>query len=396
MPDLELFRRSPNVIAPHYQHAQVELKLMMTGHVHQAVPDVAKAGYAEHWNCLSKYGNERFGIEFDKTEQVRQAFANLVDSRCSNIALAASVHELFVRFFSCLNTQRRKKVITTSGEHPSVLRQLVRYQAQGIQLVLLDPAPASTLVERVLAELDDQTLAVCLSTVDHTTGHQVWELDTLMDPCFKRGIELFVDAYQSVNVLSFSVADYNLEQAFVVAGGTKYCQMGDGNCFMHVPLGRDFTPMVTGWYGVFDPIIDSPAAQPLAFSDAVGPRFDGSTRDMLPYFRAAKVFEFFQQEQLTPDLLHDINHHQLDIIAQTFVQMDLDPEVIALSTSVEFMGGFISFRAPQAREIQARMRDIGVICDHKNNYLRLGPAPYLSDEQVLDCIEAMAEAVRSL
>ncbi|BFM06447.1 hypothetical protein [Halioxenophilus aromaticivorans] len=396
MSAVEPFSRNPNLIAPHYQHAQVELKLMLTGHVYQAVPDVAKAGYAEHWQCLSKYGNERVDIELEKTELVRQGFAQLVESQPGCIALAASVHELFVRFLSCLDYDKRKKIITTTGEHPSILRQLVRCQDLGIELVLLDPAPASNLVERVLANLDDDTLAVCLSTVDHTSGHQVWEVDTLMAPCASLGIELFIDAYHSVNVLSFSVAEHNLQQAFVVAGGAKYCQMGDGNCFMHVPPWRDFKPAVTGWFGVFDPNLDSPSAQPLAYADAVGQRFDGSTRDMLPYFRAVKVFDYFRQQQLTPELLHDINHHQLSTMAVAFSQLDLDPKVVRLSTSVEFMGGFLSIKTPFATALQAHMRDIGVICDYKSEYLRLGPAPYLCDEQLLDCVEALRESVAAL
>jgi len=393
---IEQFSRSPNVIAPHYKHAQVALKLMLTGHVHQAVPDVAKAGYEEHWDCLSKYGHERFDIVFDKADQVRQGFARLIDANAEQIALGSSVHDLFVRFMSSLNFSQRKKIIATHGEHPSILRQLIRYKELGVELVLLDADPASTLVERVIDVIDDTTLAVCVSSVNHITGHQVWELDTLIGPCVHKGIELFVDAYQSINVLSFSVRDYNLEQAFVVGGGAKYCQMGEGNAFMHVPDGRQWRPKITGWYGVFDPVLDKPAAEPLAFADCEAQRFDGSTRDALPHFRAVKVFEYFQQEQLSASLLYDVNHHQLNVIANAFNALDLDPKLISLSTSVEFMGGFISFKTPFAQQLNSKMRDIGVICDYCQGYLRFGPAPYLCDEQLHDCVEALGEAARSL
>ncbi len=396
MPSVEQFSGSPNIIASHYRHAQVELKLMLTGHVHQAIPDIAKAGYAEHWECMSKYGHERFDTVFDKAQIVREGFAELIHADAQNIALGSSVHDLFMRFLSCLDVDSRRKVITTSGEHPSILRQLVRYKEVGYELVALDPNPASTLVERIIEQLDDNTAAVCISSVNYINGHQVLELDTLVPKCEKYNIELFVDAYQSVNVLSFSIADYNLENAFVAGGGAKYCQMGDGNCFMHVPPNREFRPRITGWYGVFDPVLDSPASEPLAYADIPAQRLDGSSCDSLPHFRAAKVFEFFKQQQLTAELLHDINHHQLDVMANAFRALDLNPALIALSTDVEYMGGFISLKTPLAQKLQERMRDIGVICDYCNGYLRLGPAPYLCDEQLRDCIEALHEALKHL
>lgn len=396
MPSVEQFSNSPNVLAPFYNDAQVALKLMMTGHVYQASPDIAQLGYLEHWECQCKHGPERLDIEHAKTEQVRESFAQLIGSRSQNVALASSVHELFVRFLSCLDFSARKKIITSGGEHPSILRQLVRLKAFGIELIVLEPRPASSLVERVLAQLDDRTLAVCIATVDCASGHQVFELDTLIDPCLAYGAELFVDAYQSINVLPFSIEDYLLEQAFVVGGGAKYCHMGDGNCFLHVPYGREFEPVVSGWFGVFDPALDTPAAEPLAYADSMGQRFDGSTRDTMPYFRAAKVFEFFQQQQLTPELLHDINHHQLTVMAQAFSDLDLPPALIKQSTSVEFLAGFMTFKTPKARRLQELMRDIGVVCDYSQDFLRLGPAPYLSDEQLLDSIEALRESVNNL
>lgn len=396
MPSLAQFSQSPNIIANRYQHAQVELKLMLTGHVHQAVPDMAKASYAEHWDCLSKYGHERFDVVFDKAQKVRQGFAGLIDANPSNIALGSSVHELFVRFTSCLDVSKRRKIIATTGEHPSILRHLISLKRFGYELVLLHPHPASSLVERVIASLDDSTLAVCLSSVNYITGHQVWELDTLVPHCQARDIELFVDAYQSVNVLSFSIKDYNLEHAFVAGGGAKYCQMGDGNGFMHVPSGKDYRPTISGWFGVFDPVKDQCAKEPLAYADCIAQRFDGSSNDALPHFRAVKVFEYFRAEQLTPELLHDVNHHQLTVLAEAFQALNLDERLISLSTSVEYMGGFISFKTRLAERLQEVMRDIGVVCDACDGYLRLGPAPYLCDEQLRDCIEAMREALQHI
>ncbi len=368
---------------------------MLTGHIHQAIPDLAARAYQEQWDCLNKGGEERYDEVFAKAEQVRGGFADLIDSESRNIALAASVHELFCRFLSVLPLPLRPRIVTTDSEPPSIARQLSRLQEAGIEVVRVAGHPASQVVERVAAELTDRTAAVCVSTVNYETGHQVLELDTLLPLCQARGIELFVDAYQSVNVLSFSIADYNLEQAFVAGGGAKYCQMGNGNGFMHVPPDRDFRPVITGWYGCFDPVLDNPASMPLAYADDAS-RFNGSTGDSLPHFRAVYVFDYFRKMGLTPDFLHDVNHHQLNLLASAFKKHDFDPRVIQVTTDVEYMGGFISFTSPYARQLSEKIRDIGVQNDYRKQWLRFGPAPYLSDEQLMDAVTALEEAVTSL
>ncbi len=392
---LQDLAQAPNLLAQDYQHAAVDSRIMLTGHIHQAIPDVAEAGYQEHWDCLNKYGEERFDVVFDKAARVRRGFAGLVDSRPEHIALASSVHELFVSFISALTLKPGCRIITTDSEPPSINRHLMRLLEEGVDVVMVPGLPAATVVERVGSMINSDTVAVCISSVNFETGHQALELDTLLPQCQKVGAELFVDAYQSVNVLSFSVQDYNLEQAFVVGGGSKYCQLGNGNCFMHVPPGREFRPKITGWYGHFDPVIDNPAARPIAYADGAA-RFDGSTYDAMPHFRAAHVFDYFERRGLTPEFLHDVNHHQLNLIVSQFRSFDFDPGIIELTADVEYMGGFVSFDSPYASRLSEKIRDRGVHTDYRKHWLRLGPAPYLSDEQIMDGVHALEEAVNEL
>lgn len=392
---LQDLTQSPNKLAPAYTSSSVSQRIQLTGHTHQALPDVAQAAYQEHWDCLSKYGEERWDEVFDKAYTLREGFAAMIDDEAENIALASSVHDLFVRFLSILPLDKRPRVITTDSEPPSIGRQLARLSEEGIEVVAVASEPASDLVERLAAQIDDRTAAVCMSSVNYESGHQTLELDTLLPVCQKFGAELFVDAYQSINVLPFSLEDYNLHQAFVVGGGTKYCQMGSGNCFMHVPPGRNLRPVIAGWFGCFDPIYDNPAATPIAYADDAS-RFNGSTQDALPYFRACKVLEHFKQWNLTPDFLFDVNHHQLNLLAREFLALDLPKGKIHLPVDVEYMGGFLALKSPHARPLSEKMRDRGVHTDYRGHWLRLGPAPYLCDEQLEDSMLALTESVAEL
>lgn len=386
----------PNALSKDYTHASVAQRIQLTGHVHQALPDVCEKAYREHWDCLNKYGEERWDEVFGRADQVRQGFAEMIDSRAENIALAANVHELFLRFLSILPFSPTRKILTTDAEHPSIARQLTRIHEEGYAQVVTVPAdPAADVVGRLASQIDDQTLAVCVSSVNFISGHQTLELDTLMPLCQKVGAQLFVDAYLSVNVQHFSLEEYNLQQAFVAAGGAKYCQMGNGNCFMHVPPGRDFRPIITGWFGCFDPLLDSPASQPVAYSDDAS-RFNGSSYDAMPHFRAVHVLDFFRERKLSVDFLADVNHRQLELLAKRFKALDVPESQIQLPVDVEYMGGFMALKTPFAQSLCEKMRDRGVHTDYRKHWLRFGPAPYLCDEQLEDGITALEESLQEV
>jgi len=386
--------QSPNAIASDYSHAKVAARIMLTGHVHQAIPDVAEKGYAEHWEALNRYGEERWELVKTKADTVRAGFASRIDCEPRNLALAANIHELIARFISALPLRKKPKVVCSDGEHPMLARQLARLEEEGVEVCRVAASPAAELVERLAAQIDSRTAAVCLSSVCYETGMQTLELDTLLPFCQKHGAELLVDAYQSVNVLDFSILDYNLEQAFVIGGGSSYCQMGNGNAFMHVPPGRSFRPMITGPYRQLSDGVD-PARSPIPYANDAS-CFNGSSYDALAHFRACWVFDYFKQRELDPGFLHDINQHQLNVLARDFRAFDFDPGVIELCTDVEYLGGFIAFKAPKARQLSEMMRDRGVHTDYRNNWLRMGPAPYLCDEQLSDGVHALDESVREL
>jgi hypothetical protein len=56
--------------------------------------------------------------------------------------------------------------------------------------------------------------------------------------------------------------------------------------------------------------------------------------------------------------------------------------------------GFLAIRAHDARRLIHLLRERGVHADARGETLRLGPAPYLRDEQLRDAIQALGEALR--
>ncbi|MFW6198909.1 MAG: kynureninase, partial [Acidobacteriota bacterium] len=223
-------------------------------------------------------------------------------------------------------------------------------------------------------------------------AHVVPGLRATLEACDRHGAELLVDAYHALNAIDWTLPGEGLEGAFAVGGGYKYCQLGEGNCFLRVPPGRDMRPAITGWFAEFATLEESTGSR-VAYGE--GPtRWAGATYDPTSHYRAAAVLDFFDDAGLTPELLRRVSRHQVGLLAERFDALDLDPSVIDRdrSVSLEGIAGFLALRSPRAGELRRQLRERGVHCDHRDDVLRLGPAPYLHDGQLEAAMEALGEA----
>jgi kynureninase len=110
------------------------------------------------------------------------------------------------------------------------------------------------------------------------------------------------------------------------------------------------------------------------------------------------VIRFFSEQGLTPALLRDSYQHQLRRLAAGFDALDADPGTIDRdrTTSLSQYGGFLALSTSRATELQLALRERGVLSDSRGRYLRLGPAPYISDEQLDTAVGLLGEAIASL
>jgi selenocysteine lyase/cysteine desulfurase len=262
--------------------------------------------------------------------------------------------------------------------------------------VRVPESPLETLSPRLADAVDDRTMLVLVSAVFFDTGRIARGLAEVAESCRRYGARLLVDAYHALNVVPFSVAEQKLDDAFVVGGGYKYCQLGEGNCFLRLPPdGDQLRPIVTGWFSEFSALPERQRAGCVAYGQG-GDRFAGGTYDPTSNYRAAAVFEFFQEQLLTPELLREVSQHQIGLLAAELDVLDLDPAVVSRDREVPLseIGGFLALRSPIATTLTKRLLARGVSTDARGEVLRLGPAPYLSDQQLRDAIGHLGEAVR--
>jgi selenocysteine lyase/cysteine desulfurase len=339
--------------------------------------------------------DDKWEHAFLQAERVREGFARLLGDAGGGIALGANTHELVVRLLSALPLRTRPRLLTTDGEFHSIRRQLDRLEEEGLTVVRVPEAPLESLATRLSRAVDDRTALVLVSAVFFDTGRITRGLAEVAASCRRYGSRLLVDAYHALNVVPFSVTDEGIGDAFIVGGGYKYCQLGEGNCFLRIPPNTDLRPVVTGWFSEFTALADRQRAERVAYGLG-GDRFAGATYDPTSHYRAVAVFDFFRERGLTPALLREVSQHQIGLLASTFDALDLDPEVIARDRDCPLseVGGFLALRSPVATSLARSLHARGVLTDARGEVLRLGPAPYLSDRQLRDAIGLLGEVVR--
>jgi kynureninase len=211
------------------------------------------------------------------------------------------------------------------------------------------------------------------------------------------GANLLVDAYHALNVVPFSLRQEQLNDAFVTGGGYKYCQLGEGNAFLRFPGDcqmRPLRPLVTGWFSEFDALGAAKGDNTVVYGTGHA-RFAGSTYDPTSHYRAAEVFDFFKEQGLSPEFLRQVSQHQISLLASCFDQLDVASDVITRDSSIplDAIGGFLVLRSQKAAEICRLLIERGVYTDYRDDALRLGPAPYLSDDQLKASIQILGDVL---
>ena len=377
-------------LAPHYQRFDVANRLLFTGHSHQAWPDVAETGLLDCFANAARDVDEKWAEAFAKVERLRSYLRDWYSDPDGYYCLAENTHILLVSWLSSLDLHNKPKIITTSGEFHSMYRQLRRMEEEGLELVMLEPDQNDGFIQRLKSELDQRTSAVMLSRVFFETALLNPHLSEIAKLTRERGIPLLIDDYHGTNVVPLSLPDEDLADCFLVTGGYKYLQWGEGNCFLRFPRDCSLRPAVTGWYASFD-TLSEPRGEQLTQYDQGDQRFATATYDPASQFRAARVVDFFHEQGLSAEVLRSQYLAQLEYFRAQFLAADLDPSSIAPVHTQPLVsnGGFLSFKTAHTDRVHQNLKTQGVLTDFRGDILRFGMAPYITSAQIDAAITAL-------
>jgi selenocysteine lyase/cysteine desulfurase len=371
--------------------AGVSRRILLTGHSHQAWPDVARVGQDQAFLDAAAHVDDKWERVFALQDELRVYIAERIGARAQEIAFASNTHELVTRFLSALDLRRRPHLVTTTGEFHSMDRQLRRLAEEGIEVTWVDAAPADTLAERLAAKVRDTTAAVLVSSVLFETSTIVPGLGLVAERARTHGARMLVDAYHAWHVLPFTLADVGGGDVFVVAGGYKYAQWGEGACFLRLPPGDALRPVYTGWFAGFAEL-DAPRdrARGVGYATDGATAFAGSTFDPASFYRAVAVTRFAQAQGLDVARLRELSIRQTTRIVEAARALHVP---VATPLDPGQRGGFVALETPHAARIVGELRREGVYVDARGFRLRLGPAPYVTDDEIDVAMDIVARAL---
>jgi len=364
-------------------------RILLTGHSHQAWPDVAREAQARYFDDSAEWVDDKWGqAVFPRIARVRGKILGRMGFEATDaLALGKSTHELVFRLLSCLRWSERPRVVTTTGEFHSLYRQLTRLQEEGVEVVWVDRSPRETLAERLIEAIDERTALVAVSAVFFEDSFVLTELEAVLARALDRGAIPLVDGYHAFNVVPLPVGPA-ARRSFFAGGGYKYAQFGEGICWLRVPPGCELRPAYTGWFADFAALGHERSPGRVAYGPG-GDRFAGATFDPSGVYRAEAVLDHFDRFGLDVAALRAISVRQTRLLIDELA----GAAPLASSDDDARRGGFVSLRVAGAEGVVEALRARGVFTDARGDLLRLGPAPYLTDDELREGARQVREAL---
>lgn len=375
-----------------YQEFLQPGRILLTGHSHQAWPDVARAAQLEVFDDAARFVDDKWECAiFPLVDEVgRAVLSRMGFAEDDAIAFSDSTHQLVYRLLSALEPNAR--VVTTTSEFHSLHRQLSRLEEQGLEVVWVDAQPRERLVERLLDALTPKTAMLAVSAVLFEDAYVLPRLDALLERALELDILPLVDAYHAFNVVPIDWGPAR-DHLYVTAGGYKYAAFGNGVSWLRFPRSCDLRPIYTGWFADFDSLsVQRRRGEPVSYGPR-GQRFGGATFDASALYRARAVLRHWDRFGLDVAALRAISSAQTRRILER-VAAGGGPKILSARDDAR-RGGFVTLEHPRAVEAVKRLRERGVFVDARGSLLRLGPAPYLTDAEIDQGVDAVLDVTRS-
>lgn len=383
--DLPAFRSA-------YRHFLRDDRILLSGHSHQAWPDVARDAMIAAFDDAALFVDDKWSrAVFPKMGQVGQRIlARLGFAENDAITFGKSTHELVTRLLSCFPLSSKPVIVTTTGEFHSLHRQVSRLSEEGLRVIWVDANDRSTLADRLLEAIVPGVSMVAFSGVLFEDAFVLPRIGDIVQRAVDVGAIPLVDAYHAFNAVPLDWGSAR-EHLFVTAGGYKYAQFGEGLCFLRVPANSTLRPVDTGWFADFSALEHERTGR-IDYGPG-GDRFSGATFDPSPFYRADAVLRHFDTFGLTVERLREISLRQTRLILATLDEEGLGERILS-SRHDGRRGGFVAIRSPNASSVITRLRERHIFADSRRDIVRLGPAPYLDEDEIVRGARAAAEEIK--
>jgi selenocysteine lyase/cysteine desulfurase len=342
----------------------------------------AADAYLESWRVEGMNWDRWIG----EVEAARASFARLINAAPEEVAICSSVSQATSSLASALDfTAGRDKVVVTEGEFPTVAQVWVAQQKRGARLGWVPARDGTIPLEGYDGLLDEDTLLVSACHAYYQSGFKQ-DIPAIVKMSREVGALIYVDAYQSLGTEPMDVKALDVD--FLASGALKFLMGIPGIAFLYVKpsVAERMEPSVTGWFGRENPF----SFDPRDASWAPGAkRFDTGTPPIMEAYVARAAMDYLLEVGLEPigqwtrvlseALTEGGKARGLTVLG------DPDPLKKAPTTAFLVPG--------DSHEVEAAMRDRGIVASARGPALRLAPHFYTTLDEVDTALDALKEVL---
>ncbi len=348
-----------------------------------AVPCAVLEGLERFYTLWAEEGVSAWDMEWwELSRKVGNKLASLIGADEDGVTMMTNAtHAHWVALSTQFSRkQRRKKIIMTDHDFPSVIYSLSQICAfMGWELDVIESRGRQGMsADEIIDRIDDQTLFVAISHVNFKSAY-VQDIKQIAKHAYRVGAMSLIDGYHAPGILPVDVKELGVD--FYIGGCLKWLCGGPGNAFLYVrpSLRNTLRPQLTGWFAHRMPFSFSPQ---MSYTD--GPfRFMSGTPPIPCLYTAQAGLEMILRIGI-----HRIRQKSL---AQTRLIIERAKERgFDLYTPVEnhSRGGAVSLSLPHAYQVKQALNERKVKVDFRRgredeaNVIRVGPHFYTEDEEV--------------
>ena len=332
---------------------------------------------------------------WDLPRKVGNAVAALIGAVEDSITMMtnATLCHWIVLSTQFLNDQKRRKIIITDHDFPSIIYCISQVCAfMGWELDVVESrGKTGPVADEIIERIDEHTLFIATSHVYFKSAY-VQDISRIAHHAHQVGALSLVDGYHAPGTLPVDVEALGVD--FYIGGCLKWLCGGPGNAFLYVrpDLQKTLQPQLTGWFAHRNPFSFSTEME---YTDGSF-RFMSGTPPVAALYTARAGLEVVKQIGM-----HQIRQKSLD---QTRLIIKKAKERrFSLYTPEEgdLRGGAVSLSLPHACQVKQALIERRVKVDFRKGYkgdedvIRIGPHFYTEDNEIDFLFEAIDEILSS-
>ena len=313
--------------------------------------------------------------EYEPLDQdLRQALGQLVNASPEEIAFVQNTAEGINIAAHAIPFQPGDNVIFCDMEYPANVYPWMNLERHGVEARIVPHREGGLALDDLEAHVDQRTRVVAVSSVEFLSGFRN-DLKSIGELCKARGIYFVVDGIQSLGVIPLDVRECQIDM--LSCGGPKWLMgpCGLGFLFCRKELIEEMIPPYAGATSVVD-FLNFRDYDLTFLPDAR--RFEVGTSNLVGMVGLLASVNLLLEVGI--EEIQRWTRHLTDVLIEDLQERGYQ---IASCLRPEHRSAIVSFPTPDVQADYERLIANKVIVSLRENYIRVSPHCYNTEEEVL-------------